>query len=131
MTTLPNVFRNKVIFILGLFIIVILGALGYLFFQNQEQPLAKPVTSAPTLQVAQNPASGTITVWAWNTAADALKLIVPDFNKVYPNITVNVVSIPYNEANDRFRVAITNKNVLMYGTLKDLSRKDTFKQDLS
>ena len=112
MTTLPSVFRNKVFVVLGLFIIIVLGALGYLFFQNQEQPLGKPQVPAPKLEASQvnpNGTQGSVTVWAWNTAADALQLVVPAFNKVYPNIKVNIVKIPYNEANDRFRVAIANK----------------------
>ena len=34
---------------------------------------------------------GDITVWSWNVAADALKSVVPAFNRQYPNVKVSVV----------------------------------------
>jgi lactose/L-arabinose transport system substrate-binding protein len=37
--------------------------------------------------------SGEITVWSWNTAASSLKATVPGFNKLYPNVKVNVLDI--------------------------------------
>jgi lactose/L-arabinose transport system substrate-binding protein len=63
-------------------------------------------TSTSTVKtVTDDP--NTITVWSWNTAAKALKQLVPDFNKVYPNIKVNVVEIPYNEANAKYKTAVS------------------------
>lgn len=48
-----------------------------------------------------------ITIWSWNTAAKALTQLIPDFNKLYPDIKVNVIEIPYNEANSRFNTAMS------------------------
>jgi lactose/L-arabinose transport system substrate-binding protein len=37
--------------------------------------------------------SGEITVWSWNIAAEALDMLIPDFNKKYPDVKVNVVNM--------------------------------------
>lgn len=42
---------------------------------------------------AQAAPSGEITVWSWNIAAEALDALVPDFNKKYPDVKVNVVNM--------------------------------------
>ena len=39
--------------------------------------------------------SGTITVWAWDKASE--DKVVAEFNKVYPNIKVDVVSVGYSD----------------------------------
>lgn len=36
---------------------------------------------------------GEITVWSWNIAAEALDMLVPDFNKQYPDVKVTVVNM--------------------------------------
>ena len=41
--------------------------------------------------------SGTITVWSWNIAAEALDMLVPDFNKQYPDVKVNVVNMGHDD----------------------------------
>src|SRR5436190_15218003 len=43
--------------------------------------------------MADDQPSGEITVWSWNIAAEALDMLVPDFNKQYPNVKVNVVNM--------------------------------------
>lgn len=50
---------------------------------------------------AQGQPSGTVTVWGWNTAAEALEHIVPEFNKTYPGVTVKVVNMGHNDLHDR------------------------------
>ena len=45
--------------------------------------------------------SGTVTVWGWNTAAEALEHIVPDFNKQFPDVTVKVVNMGHSDLHDR------------------------------
>ncbi len=37
--------------------------------------------------------SGEITVWSWNIAAEALDMLVPDFNKKYPDVKVTVLNM--------------------------------------
>lgn len=109
-TTEKVVFSSIALLVLG-----ILGTLGYLIFSNREIPTETPKTPpatssyvAPKTPVADE---GSIEIWSWNTAAKALRDLVPAFNKIYPNITVVVKEIPYNEANDKFRLTFTTGNV--------------------
>ena len=79
---------------------------AYFVLSKTAKPAAKPMAVAPAVkEVKEDP--NTITVWSWNTAAKALEELVPAFNKVYPNIKVKVVEIPYNEANARFKTAVS------------------------
>ena len=41
--------------------------------------------------------SGEITVWSWNIAAEALDMLVPDFNKKYPDVKVTVVNMGHQD----------------------------------
>ena len=50
---------------------------------------------------AQAQPSGEITVWSWNIAAEALEMLVPDFNKKYPDVKVTVVNMSHNDVRDR------------------------------
>ena len=45
--------------------------------------------------------SGTITVWGWNIAAEALDHIVPAFNAEHPGVTVKVVNMGHSDLHDR------------------------------
>ena len=45
--------------------------------------------------------SGEITIWSWNIAAEALEMLVPDFNKKYPDVKVSVVNMSHNDVRDR------------------------------
>ena len=48
-----------------------------------------------------NNVSGSITVWSWNTAAEALSNLLPDFNKEYPGIKVAVINMGHSDVRDR------------------------------
>lgn len=50
---------------------------------------------------AQGSLSGTVTIWSWDVAAKALQSTVPDFNKKYPNVKVNVVDLGNQNVYDR------------------------------
>lgn len=50
---------------------------------------------------AQDKPKGSITVWGWNTAAEAMEHIVPDFNKQYPDVQVKVVNMGHSDLHDR------------------------------
>lgn len=110
--SLQKAFSFSFVVLIGFVIIGILAGFIYLFITNLEPTrktsLLVPLTS-PAYKPPANPVtdSGTVTVWSWNIAAKALQSLVPEFNKLYPNINVNVIEIPYNEANDKFRQAIT------------------------
>lgn len=56
-------------------------------------------TAMPAL--AQSDLKGEITVWGWNVAAAALKAVVPEFNKAYPNIKVTVEDLGNQPVYDR------------------------------
>ena len=45
--------------------------------------------------------SGEITVWSWNIAAEALDMLVPDFNKKYPDVKVTVVNMGHGDVRDK------------------------------
>ena len=45
--------------------------------------------------------SGEITVWSWNIAAEALDMLVPDFNKKYPNVKVTVANMGHGDVRDK------------------------------
>jgi lactose/L-arabinose transport system substrate-binding protein len=51
--------------------------------------------------LAQEKPSGEITVWSWNVAAAALSAVIPDFNKAYPDIKVNVQDLGNRPVYDR------------------------------
>lgn len=55
--------------------------------------------TAPAM--AQSDVKGEITVWSWNVAATALKAVVPDFNKAYPNVKVTVEDLGNQPVYDR------------------------------
>ena len=50
---------------------------------------------------AANAQSGEITVWSWNIAAEALDMLVPDFNKKYPDVKVTVVNMGHGDVRDK------------------------------
>ncbi|KAB0679378.1 ABC transporter substrate-binding protein [Aureimonas leprariae] len=56
---------------------------------------------AATGPAAAQDVSGEITVWSWNVAANALKAVVPDFNKKYPNVKVTVEDLGNQPVYDR------------------------------
>jgi multiple sugar transport system substrate-binding protein len=51
--------------------------------------------------VSVNAKVTTINVWAWPTADNALKVIVPDFEKKYPDIKVKIVTMDYGAVHQK------------------------------
>jgi lactose/L-arabinose transport system substrate-binding protein len=51
--------------------------------------------------VAAGAPKGEITVWSWNIAAEALDMLVPDFNKKYPDVKVKVVNMGHGDVRDK------------------------------
>ena len=45
--------------------------------------------------------SGEITVWSWNIAAEALDMLVPDFNGKYPDVKVTVANMGHSDVRDK------------------------------
>lgn len=52
-------------------------------------------------QVQAAELKGKIVVWAWSTAAAALKSIIPEFNKEYPGIKVEVQELPWEDVHKK------------------------------
>lgn len=50
--------------------------------------------------------SGTITVWGWPSADTAFKAIMSGFNKLYPNIKVNVVMMKTDDVHNKLLTAL-------------------------
>ena len=62
------------------------------------------MTCAPPIRIeaaASTKLSGSITVWSWNIAAEALDNLVPDFNRYYPDIKVRVIKMGHSDVRDR------------------------------
>ncbi len=45
--------------------------------------------------------SGEITVWSWDIAAKSLEATIPSFNRLYPNVKVNVIDLGNQNVFDR------------------------------
>ncbi len=63
---------------------------------------ALALTLASAQQMQGNPnLRGEITVWSWDIAAKALEANIPGFNKLFPNVKVNVLDIGNQATYDR------------------------------
>jgi multiple sugar transport system substrate-binding protein len=94
------------------------------------QPTAAPAaeaTAAPASQPTAAPAadtlSGTVNYWtAYNTVSPEFKVlteqIIPEFQKLHPNVTINAQAIPYDELRKKLLAAIAG------GETPDLLRAD-------
>lgn len=50
--------------------------------------------------------SGTVTVWSWDVAADALQRLAPAFERAHPGVDVEVVDVGYDNAYDKISVGL-------------------------
>lgn len=62
--------------------------------------LALLVTGVLSASLAQE-LSGEIEVWSWDIAAESLEALVPGFNELHPNVTVNVRDLGNDPTFDR------------------------------
>lgn len=97
---------NTIAAILAVILLAAGGIVGYVLSQNKGS--APPTTSSYKLPQTSSQEEGAVTVWAWNIAAKSLNALVPAFNKIYPNIKIQVLEIPYDEANNKFRLAMNS-----------------------
>ncbi len=70
-----------------------------------------PATSSPSV----DPASLTATLTWWDTSdatneAPAFKALIAEFNKTYPNVKINYQSVPFGEAQNKFKTAAAAKS---------------------
>lgn len=54
----------------------------------------------------RGPVEGSISVWSWDVAAEALKRLAADFTKSHPGTKVKVVDIGYDNAKDKITVGL-------------------------
>lgn len=73
----------------------------------------KPRTADP---VGSGPATGTITMWAQGAEAEKLPVLLAEFKKRNPDVTVNVTPIPWSAAHDKYQTAIAG------GTTPDIGQ---------
>jgi lactose/L-arabinose transport system substrate-binding protein len=111
-SVIPSPVQSKTPYfaILGVVAAVIVAAGAYAGWQLWRTPSPTASNYVPPAQQTPNDNAGdanTITVWAWSDAALALKDLVPPFEAANPGIKVNIVTIPYNTANDTYRIAIS------------------------
>ena len=66
-------------------------------------PTAPEVT--PTLAPSQAP-TGSITVWSWDVAAEALQRLATVYEASHPGTTINVTDIGYDNAYDKISVGL-------------------------
>jgi lactose/L-arabinose transport system substrate-binding protein len=98
---------TKLIIIVVITVCVVAGGL-YVYSLRMQQVADEPETISDVVAVPTPSSQGTvITVWAWNIAAKALHELVPEFNRQYPDVRVQVVEIPHDEANAKFKIAVS------------------------
>lgn len=66
-----------------------------------------PVKEAPKIaQSAAAKVQGTIEIWSWDVAAQALQRLAPAFEQAHPGTTVKVVDVGYDNAVDKITVGL-------------------------
>ncbi|MCD2498174.1 extracellular solute-binding protein [Microbacterium nymphoidis] len=62
--------------------------------------------SAPATAIDDGPATGTVTMWTMGSEADALKPFIAEFEKLNPDVTVNVTAVPWAAGHSKLQTAI-------------------------
>jgi ABC-type glycerol-3-phosphate transport system substrate-binding protein len=70
-------------------------------------PTDTPIPSTPTPEVLK----GTVDIWMWTGASDALEAYVPTYNEQFPDVTINVVLIPWDEQAAKYQAAMASGDV--------------------
>ncbi len=101
---------------------VTLGACG-----RSDAPAADAGTA--TGEIGNGPATGDLTIWAEGAEGDALKDFAAGFTKDNPDVKIDVTSIPWASAHDKFVTAVAAGNtpdLAMVGTTWMADFKDAF-----
>jgi len=109
---------------------VVLAACGGGNGNNNASPSASapasPDSSAPAPASGEKaPADykGEVTLWAWG---DFESKLIPEFNKEYPNIKVNVVVVPNADYGKKLQTAIASKGEMPDIALLEISGRGSF-----
>ncbi|GIG68337.1 ABC transporter substrate-binding protein [Phytomonospora endophytica] len=62
--------------------------------------------AGPAKDVDADKLTGTVTVWSWDVAATALTRLGQEFHAKYPNVTVDVVDVGYDNAEQKLSVGL-------------------------
>ncbi|WP_227497059.1 extracellular solute-binding protein [Planctomonas psychrotolerans] len=69
------------------------------------------------LELSDDAAAGTVTVWAQGTEGEALKEFVAPFEEANPDVEVEVTSIPWDSAQNKYQTAIAGGSTPDIGML--------------
>jgi lactose/L-arabinose transport system substrate-binding protein len=67
-------------------------------------PAGAPVLACNGLPLGSPTLKASLEVWSW--ATEALSVVTPTFNKLYPNVDVKYVNLPHDQTHDKAAVAI-------------------------
>lgn len=70
-------------------------------------PTDTPIPPTPTPEVLK----GTVDIWMWTGASDALEAYVPTYNEQFPDVEINVVLIPWDEQAPKYQAAMASGDV--------------------
>ncbi|MEV0646007.1 sugar ABC transporter substrate-binding protein [Phytomonospora sp. NPDC050363] len=62
--------------------------------------------AGPAQNVDADQLKGTVTVWSWDVAATALQRLATDFHALHPEVTVEVVDVGYDNAEQKLSVGL-------------------------
>lgn len=109
--------------------VVLAGCGGGNDNDNASPAASSPAASAPSSSAAsggeKSPADykGEVTLWAWG---DFESKVIPEFNKEYPNIKVNVVVVPNADYGKKLQTAIASKGDMPDIALLEVSGRGQF-----
>ena len=65
------------------------------------------VSGGVSAHASQSSSQKTLTVWSWDVAAEALTRIANQYDALHPGVKINVLDIGYDNAYDKFSVAMS------------------------
>lgn len=63
-------------------------------------------STAPASKVGDGPATGTVSMWTMGSEADAVKPLIAEFEKLNPDVKVNLTAVPWAAAHSKLQTAI-------------------------
>ncbi|GMA23601.1 sugar ABC transporter substrate-binding protein [Luteimicrobium album] len=112
----------------GLTALALVAALALAACGRSDDPTAG-ADADTTTTVGDGPATGNLTIWAEGAEGDALKDFAVGFTKENPDVKIDVTSIPWASAHDKFVTAVAAGNtpdLAMVGTTWMADFKDAF-----
>lgn len=70
------------------------------------RPAEGPAASTSAAEVDDGPATGTVTMWTMGSEADALKPLIAQFEKLNPDVKINLTAVPWSAGHSKLQTAI-------------------------